>query len=81
MLSDLLAGLSVDRANDTRDPVIGSITEDSRQVSPGALFIARTGLASDGRTFARDAMARGAVAVLSETPIEVTPDEIGRAHV
>lgn len=76
MLSDLLAGLSVDRANDTRDPVIGSITEDSRQVSPGALFIARTGLASDGRTFARDAMARGAVAVLSETPIDVTPDVV-----
>lgn len=75
-LSELLAGLPVDRADDTRDPVIGSITEDSRQVTPGALFIARTGIASDGRTFARDAMARGAVAVLSETPIDVTPDVV-----
>ncbi len=46
-------------------PITG-IEEDSRAVRPGALFVARPGTQSDGRSFIADAAARGAVAVVAE---------------
>jgi UDP-N-acetylmuramoyl-L-alanyl-D-glutamate--2,6-diaminopimelate ligase len=45
---------------------IGGVTDDSRQVRPGDLFVARPGLAADGRRFVDDAVRRGAIAVLGE---------------
>ncbi|MCC6585424.1 MAG: UDP-N-acetylmuramoyl-L-alanyl-D-glutamate--2,6-diaminopimelate ligase [Bryobacterales bacterium] len=41
---------------------------DSRRVEPGSLFFAFTGAKADGNDFARDAAAKGAVAVVSESP-------------
>ena len=43
---------------------VDSISDDSRTVKPGCLFVARSGSANDGRAFVADAIARGAVAVL-----------------
>ena len=43
---------------------ITDITEDSRSVMPGSLFIARKGEKSDGRVFIKAAVAAGAAAVL-----------------
>lgn len=43
---------------------IETISDDSRTVKPGCLFVARSGTASDGRAFVADAIARGAVAIL-----------------
>ena len=43
---------------------VHSISDDSRNVTPGTLFVARTGTTSDGRAFVADAVTRGAVAVL-----------------
>ena len=40
------------------------ITSDSRKVKPGYLFAALTGSKTDGARFVKDAVARGAVAVL-----------------
>ena len=51
------------------DPVVGSVVLDSRRAVPGALFAAVPGLREDGRTFAADAVARGAVAILAERPV------------
>lgn len=45
---------------------ITSIDFDSHAVIPGSLFVAITGLRSDGHHFCRDAVARGAVAVVAE---------------
>lgn len=45
---------------------ITAIDFDSRAVIPGSLFVAITGLRSDGHRFCRDAVARGAVAVVAE---------------
>lgn len=42
------------------------ITEDSRDVKPGALFIARAGTKHDGRRFIADAIEAGAAAVLTD---------------
>src|SRR3954468_15031774 len=50
------------------------ITSDSRKVKAGYLFAALTGSKTDGARFVRDAVARGAVAVLGAAAIagEVT---------
>lgn len=42
------------------------ITDDSRTVKPGCLFIARAGTKADGRRYIQDALSRGAAAVISE---------------
>jgi len=46
---------------------ITSITEDSRRVSAGTLFIARRGEKADGRAFIGAAISAGAAAVLTES--------------
>jgi UDP-N-acetylmuramoyl-L-alanyl-D-glutamate--2,6-diaminopimelate ligase len=50
------------------DPEIIGITADSRAVGPGFLFAALTGARFDGRRFATEAAAAGAVAILSDDP-------------
>ena len=46
--------------------VVRSIAYDSRTVEPGDVFVALKGLHADGTAFARQAIDRGAVAVVSE---------------
>jgi UDP-N-acetylmuramoyl-L-alanyl-D-glutamate--2,6-diaminopimelate ligase len=67
-------------------PEISGLTADSREVRPGYLFAALPGVKLDGRRFIDDAVARGAVAVLTgdasgldalrsgETPVAVVTD-------
>jgi UDP-N-acetylmuramoyl-L-alanyl-D-glutamate--2,6-diaminopimelate ligase len=50
------------------DPDIRGLTADSREVKPGFLFAALPGTKVDGRRFVDDAVARGAVAVLTDDP-------------
>ncbi|HEY3911288.1 MAG TPA: UDP-N-acetylmuramoyl-L-alanyl-D-glutamate--2,6-diaminopimelate ligase [Stellaceae bacterium] len=45
---------------------ITGLTADSRAVRPGFLFAALSGTQRDGRAFAADAVARGAVAILTD---------------
>ncbi len=79
-LSDLLHDVPVTIAGGTSlNPAIASVTDDSRAVKAGALFIARSGTKSDGRTFIADAIAKGAVAILSDGPVELP--ETARARV
>jgi len=46
---------------------ITSITEDSREVSPGTLFFAYRGFSTDGNLFVEDALKRGASAVITDS--------------
>jgi UDP-N-acetylmuramoyl-L-alanyl-D-glutamate--2,6-diaminopimelate ligase len=46
------------------DVAVTGLTEDSRKVVPGCLFIATPGVKQDGSVFINDAIARGAAAVL-----------------
>jgi UDP-N-acetylmuramoyl-L-alanyl-D-glutamate--2,6-diaminopimelate ligase len=50
------------------DPEIAGLALDSRRVGPGFLFAAVPGARADGRRFIDDAVARGAVAVLTDDP-------------
>ncbi len=45
---------------------ISAVEEDSRHVGPGTLFVARAGTRTDGARFVEDAIARGAVVVVTE---------------
>ncbi len=45
---------------------VSSITADSRTAAPGSVFFAIAGSRADGRAFAADAAAKGAVAVVGE---------------
>ncbi len=47
------------------------ITADSRQVVPGALYVAVPGSKSDGHNFVVAAVAAGAAAIVAERPVEV----------
>jgi UDP-N-acetylmuramoyl-L-alanyl-D-glutamate--2,6-diaminopimelate ligase len=49
------------------NPEISGVSDDSRHVKPGDLFIARRGTQSDGTKFIADAKAKGARAVVTET--------------
>jgi UDP-N-acetylmuramoyl-L-alanyl-D-glutamate--2,6-diaminopimelate ligase len=66
-LAELIQGfpiaLAAGRAGDLSRDASG-VTHDSRSVAPGDLFVALVGERYDGRAFAADAVARGAVAIL-----------------
>ncbi|HWB50289.1 MAG TPA: UDP-N-acetylmuramoyl-L-alanyl-D-glutamate--2,6-diaminopimelate ligase [Stellaceae bacterium] len=59
-------------------PDIAGITADSRLVKPGFLFAALKGAAADGRRFAGEAAARGAVAILTDDPAALALDDAAR---
>lgn len=65
-IADLIHGLDVRIVNPTDDLAnlrICDITEDSRTVMPGSLFIARKGEKVDGKEFVAGAIAAGAAAI------------------
>jgi UDP-N-acetylmuramoyl-L-alanyl-D-glutamate--2,6-diaminopimelate ligase len=64
-LSSLLSPLLV--APPPADPEITAITADSRQVTPGSLFVAVRGQFFDGHRFIPAALAQGAAAVVAES--------------
>jgi UDP-N-acetylmuramoyl-L-alanyl-D-glutamate--2,6-diaminopimelate ligase len=51
------------------DPQVTGVTADSRKVQPGYLFAALPGAKADGAAYAAQAVAAGAVAVLSAEPL------------
>ena len=81
LLRRLLTGVSDARVTGDSDVLISSITIDSRKLERGALFACLRGLRDDGHAHVREAVARGAAAVLAEretetagAPLVVVPD-------
>lgn len=68
-LLSLVRALTDYRIDNARDVEITHITADSRQVQPGAIFVAYPGVAVDGAKFIPAAIARGAVAIVTETNV------------
>ncbi|MEQ9617392.1 MAG: UDP-N-acetylmuramoyl-L-alanyl-D-glutamate--2,6-diaminopimelate ligase [Phycisphaerales bacterium] len=79
-LSTLIQGTGATLVNgaggDTR---ICDVTDDSRSVLPGSLFIARPGTAFDGSAFILDAVRAGASAVLTPEGVKF-PDGVAIPH-
>ncbi|MFD7556418.1 UDP-N-acetylmuramoyl-tripeptide--D-alanyl-D-alanine ligase [Streptomyces sp. NPDC059835] len=69
-----IAALTGGRLCDVADPsavVSAAAVSDSREVVPGALFVALAGERADGHDFAQRAVKDGAVAVLATRPVGV----------
>ena len=69
---------SIDPVNDQAE--ITSLTWDSRNVEPGALYVALPGERVDGHAFAASSVAAGAVCVLAQHALDqASDDEIAAA--
>ncbi|HEX7008865.1 MAG TPA: UDP-N-acetylmuramoyl-L-alanyl-D-glutamate--2,6-diaminopimelate ligase [Phycisphaeraceae bacterium] len=67
-LNPLIQGLGLVLERGSGQTPVQDLTDDSRQARPGCLFIARSGATADGRSFIRDAICRGAVAIVAPDP-------------
>lgn len=56
------------------DRNVTAITDDSRQATPGAVFVAIKGVEADGHDYIDDAIARGATVIVSQEPVSVPTD-------
>ena len=68
-LDTLIDGIALRRSGPDVDVL--DLTSDSREVRPGWAFLALKGEKADGAAFVPQALAQGAVAVLSEAGVEV----------
>ncbi len=58
------------------DVLIHQVTDDSRKVAAGACFVAVQGTRADGARFVADAVARGAVAVVTDRDGDIPPPAV-----
>ncbi len=69
-LTDVLAGCGAEQTSGGRTSVdVTGVSQDSRKVKPGDLFVAVPGTKEDGAQFVGEAVSRGAVAVVSEKTV------------
>lgn len=69
LLRDLLTDVSPTSIDGPADITIAAITADSREVMPGAAFVAIQGFTHDGHAFVPEAVARGAHAIVVQQPV------------
>lgn len=69
-LSKILEGIEIIKTNVDMDIDVSDVCCDSRQVSPGALFVAVMGYETDGHRFIPSALEKGCAAVLCQTEPE-----------
>lgn len=80
MLRDVLRGLDYRIFGGNADLSVMSVTDDSRSVEDGCLFVAVKGSAKDGRLFIKDAVKFGARAIVSNEDYTAT-DGVARVIV
>ncbi len=79
-LEELVRGLGT-RIDGAGDTPIAEICTDSRQMTPGALFVALRGGMSDGHRYAIRAIEQGAAALLAEQVVPGLPHGVPTAYV
>ncbi|MEO8205863.1 MAG: UDP-N-acetylmuramoyl-L-alanyl-D-glutamate--2,6-diaminopimelate ligase [Chthoniobacterales bacterium] len=70
-LYDLLRQAKIEALPEKDEREVAALCLDSRKASAGSLFFAIHGLKADGAQFAKDAAQQGAVAVVSDTDIDL----------
>src|SRR5947209_9743661 len=65
-----------DAPYEARDLDITGVAYDTRQVAPGTLFFCVPGFTRDGHEFAPEAIARGAVALVVQRPLQLGVPEV-----
>lgn len=53
---------------------VSAVTADSRQVTPGSVFVAVAGTKADGGRYVADAQARGAAVIVTDTALDLETD-------
>lgn len=71
-LRDLFKTLNVVESRGDLETCVGDVTDDSRAVKPGFVFVAVKGVTVDGHRFIRDALAAGASAIVAENLADVS---------
>ncbi|MFL5729716.1 MAG: UDP-N-acetylmuramoyl-L-alanyl-D-glutamate--2,6-diaminopimelate ligase [Cytophagaceae bacterium] len=66
ILKDILYKVSLQSVSGDTDKQISSVIFDSRQVTPGSIFVATKGTQADGHQYIAKAIEKGAVAVVCE---------------
>jgi UDP-N-acetylmuramoyl-tripeptide--D-alanyl-D-alanine ligase len=76
-----IAAITRGRLSSSADPdtTVHSVTTDSREVGPGALFVAKPGEVTDGHRFVPQAIAAGAALVLAERDTETEDGAVAPA--
>jgi len=73
-LNELLNGIHVIKSNVNMELEIGAVAYDSRRVTPGGMFVAITGFATDGNRFIPMALEKGAAVIVTAVePAENVP--------
>jgi UDP-N-acetylmuramoyl-L-alanyl-D-glutamate--2,6-diaminopimelate ligase len=88
-LAQLLENVSGMKSSGQPEVSISGMTADSRQVSPGFLFVATRGTATDGHIYLDEAVRGGAAAAVGELPdpglpipyIQVTDSQLALAEI
>jgi UDP-N-acetylmuramoyl-L-alanyl-D-glutamate--2,6-diaminopimelate ligase len=70
-LNDLLQGVALTVPASAKNPEILRVTCDSREAAASSLFFALHGAKADGNAFLQDAIARGAIGIVSGEPAPV----------
>ena len=71
-LEQLLAGVDTKKINVSLDLEIPEVVYDSRKVTPGSLFVAITGFATDGNRYIPMALEKGAAAVITTKELDAS---------
>ena len=79
MLSEILPPAAIFQQG--ADIAVTGISQDSRQVSSGDLFVAKQGISDSGSKYIEEALAKGACAVLTDdSDVGVEQDEVSLAY-
>ena len=68
ILGRLLEGVALQRCAVSPERSVTSVSYDTRTLEPGALFVALSGYKTDGHLYIREALDKGAAAVLCQQP-------------
>src|SRR6267378_4717676 len=76
---ELLEGAEV--LSQSGNPPVTGVEYDSRRVGPGKVFVAMKGESSDGNRFIDQAIAAGAVAIVTDSAVEPARPGVAWVHV
>lgn len=80
-LGDLLSRVGISAQLQVCDRPVTQVSDDSREIRPGALFVAVRGTQTDGHRWISDAIRRGAAAVMSEQELSPVPAHVAKIRV
>lgn len=73
-MSELIEGIEVKEVRGSVDMDVSDASYSTGAIKRGSLFVAFKGTKADGHDFAKDAVGLGAVAIVSERPVDVGGD-------